>query len=229
MLDALILAGGLGTRLAPVVPDLPKALAPIRGTPFLDLLLDRLAESKTVSKAILALGFRSEAILRHYRGKTPPLPIRFVVEGEPLGTGGAVLNALPHTTGDALLILNGDCFCDLSYADFAAYHRAKKADVTLATFFSDDLRRYGSICFGDDGRICGFQEKAAEKKAGYLSAGIYLAQREALSSFETKACSIETDLFPKLLAKKAFAYVHRGSFLDIGTPESYTLAQEGLS
>lgn len=226
MLDAIILAGGLGTRLASVVPALPKALAPIRGVAFLDLLLERLAASSAIGKVILAIGFRSEAIIRHCEMKEAPLPLSYVIETEPLGTGGAVLNALPHTAGETVLILNGDCFCDLSYADFAAYHHSKEADATLAVLPGNDLRRYGSVEFREDGRITGFQEKSAEKRAGYLSGGIYLAKRGALAAFEIAACSIETDLFPHLLAKRMFAYVHTGSFLDIGTPESYELAQE---
>ncbi len=226
MVEAIILAGGLGTRLASVVPTLPKALAPIRGKPFLDTMLERLAQSKMIAKAVLAIGYRSDAILRHYEERSAPLPLAYSIEIEPLGTGGALLHALSQTEGKTLLVLNGDCFCNLFYSDFISYHSSKNADLTLAVLHSNDLRRFGSVEFTDEGRITRFQEKSQEKTAGYLSAGIYLIEREVLSSFANGPCSIETDFFPKLLAKNMYAYIHKGSFLDIGTPQSYQLAQQ---
>ena len=105
MIDAIILAGGFGTRLAKIVPNLPKALAPIRGVAFLDLMLHQLARTEIVTKAVLALGHRSEAVQNHFQNHQPPLPLAFSVETEPLGTGGALLQALQKTNSETVLVL----------------------------------------------------------------------------------------------------------------------------
>jgi D-glycero-alpha-D-manno-heptose 1-phosphate guanylyltransferase len=229
MIEAIILAGGLGTRLAAAVPHLPKALAPIQGTAFLDLLLKQLKSSGILSKAVLAAGFRAQAIRDYYQNNPSALPLEFSMEETPLGTGGALLEALSKTTSETLLVLNGDCFTDLSYKDFLNFHKKRQSPLSFAVLHSEDLSRYGSIQFDEtDGRVLDFQEKSSQRRVGYLSAGIYLIQREALLSFAEKPCSIETDLFPKMLPKGAFAYVHEGTFLDIGTPQSYEMAQKIL-
>ena len=229
MIEAIILAGGLGTRLSSVVPDRPKALALVGGIPFIDLVLHQLAQTGLVSRAVLAIGFQSEAILRHFEQMRPPLPVAFSIEQAPLGTGGALLNALPKTNGDTLLVLNGDCFSDLSFPEFFRAHEEKNADLTLVAVFSEELGRYGSIQFTEDWRIVEFREKSPESARGHLNAGIYLIQRAALLGFLRQPCSIETDLFPSLLSKNMFAFPHEGTFLDIGTPPSYELAQKMLT
>lgn len=228
MLEAIILAGGLGTRLASTIPGLPKALAPIQGVAFLDLMLNQLKETGLVSKAVLAVGFRSEAVVKHFEGKSTPIPIDFSIETSPLGTGGAILEALPKTSGDTVLILNGDCFCDLSFSEFYRTHLEKQADLTLAVLHSKDLSRYGSVCFKKNGRVSEFIEKTPDKKEGFLSAGIYVAERKVFAPFARGVWSIETDLFPRMLSNRMFVYPHQGTFLDIGTPASYALAQQLL-
>lgn len=229
MFDVIILAGGFGTRLASVLPNLPKALAPIGKTPFIDLMLQRLAQEQIANKAVLALGFKSELIIEHFKNSPPVLPVEFSIETSPLGTGGALLLALQKTKSETVLVMNGDCFCNLSFTGFSSFHLEKKADLTLAVLYSQDLSRYGSVLFEQDGRISHFQEKTQDRNIGYLSMGAYLIQRSALAEFPEGACSIETDLFPQLLSKRAFAFKHLGEFLDIGTPQSYELAQTFFS
>ncbi|MBS0625105.1 MAG: NTP transferase domain-containing protein [Verrucomicrobia bacterium] len=226
MLDALILTGGLGTRLASAVPNLPKGLAPIQGIPFLRILLNQLKKSQIVSKAVLALRYKADEIIEELQ--SPPLPVEFSIEPSPLGTGGAILYALSKLSQSTLLVLNGDTFFDLPFTSLLNFHLEKKAELTIAARKVEDRSRYGSLQLDSSGRIQGYLEKSSSSGSGYISGGVYLIQRSLLDSIEPCPLSIETDLFPQWLSHKTYAYVHEGTFIDIGTPESYQTAQQLL-
>jgi NDP-sugar pyrophosphorylase family protein len=228
MIDAIILAGGLGTRLAPILPHLPKTLAPIQKTPFLQLLINQLARSGIVSKIVMALSHKASAIESFIQSHSYSLPIEFSFEPSPLGTGGAILHALPKTTSDTLLILNGDSFFDLPLADFYHFHLTQKGSLTIACRYVEDCSRYGSILFDNSQKIYRFTEKSQTPTNGWINSGIYLIQRHLFSPFCAGVYSLESEFFPQFLQSTAFAYLHTGAFIDIGTPSSYREAQEIL-
>ena len=224
MLEVIILAGGLGTRLASAVPHLPKILAPIQKTPFLHILLTQLAKANIISKAILALRHRADEILQALSIPLP-FPIEASFESHALGTGGAVLQALSKTSQEDILVINGDTFFDLSFSTLHAFHVEKKATITVATRQVPDRSRYGSIEIDSSSKIISYQEKATHSGKGLISAGIYLIQKKILLDLSIKESSLETDFFPLFIQKGAFSYLHSGVFIDIGTPESYEEAQ----
>jgi D-glycero-alpha-D-manno-heptose 1-phosphate guanylyltransferase len=229
MVTGIILAGGLGTRLAGTLPHLPKTLAPIQGIPFLKLLLDQLDKSQILSKVILALGVKAENVQQFLRSRSYGFTLETSVESSPLGTGGALLNALERASTETLLVLNGDSYFDLSLPDFLTFHQGKGADVTIDCKEMLDVSRYGSVEIEPSSqKICSFKEKCEQSESGWISAGLYLIQKDLLVSFQQGASSLEKDIFPHFLKNKIFAYAHVGSFIDIGTPNSYNDAQEIL-
>jgi D-glycero-alpha-D-manno-heptose 1-phosphate guanylyltransferase len=226
MLDAIILAGGLGSRLANRVPEIPKALAPIQGIPFLQLCLSQLSASPFISKIVMALGHRADAIRSYLQKQIDfPIPIEYSIESSPLGTGGSILFALPRTEQETLLVVNGDTFCDLSIEDFYAFHDSKHANLSIAAVQVDDCSRYGSIQIGAEQRIYGFEEKSNRSRKGWINAGAYLIQKKSLTGAQEGPSSLEKDLIPLFIGNGLYAFLHTGVFIDIGTPRSYEQAQ----
>lgn len=230
MIEALILAGGLGTRLAQTVPHLPKALAPIQGTPFLDLLLKQLAQSGCISKVIFALGHKATAIQQHLQNNPYGLSIEFSIEPSPLGTGGAILQALHLSTTNQILVMNGDSYCDLSIPSLIRFHNSLCAEITLVACEVNDASRYGTLDIDCSCRILAFHEKCSPltEKRGQVNAGIYLIEKKILANRPICSCSLEKELFPALLNHRFFAYRCPGGFIDIGTADSYHQAQDVL-
>lgn len=228
MVTAIILAGGLGTRLAEAVPHLPKALAPIQGVPFLQLLLHQLEMSGIASKVILALGYKASPIQSFLQHRSYAFQLDFSIESTPLGTGGALLHALPQADSKTLLVLNGDSYFDLSLSAFLHFHCAQNGDLSIACQQVENTSRYGAIEIDPFHRITRFCEKSGSQQPGWINAGIYLMQKELLNSFACGSYSLEKDFFPLFLQKNIFAYCHEGAFIDIGTPSSYREAQEIL-
>lgn len=218
-MDAIILAGGLGTRLRDTISDVPKPLAPICGKPFLDILLDQL--NGHVDRIILAVGYKSDQIREYYQKGE----VFFSEEKEPLGTGGALKQALAHAKRSPVLVLNGDSYFGIDLGRLAAFHEEKSAEATIACREVDDVSRYGSIFFDGMGRVTAFHEKEAKRGKGWINGGIYLISRTFLDFFSDKPFSLEQAAFPLLLNKRVFAYPSEGKFIDIGTRESYFKAQ----
>jgi D-glycero-alpha-D-manno-heptose 1-phosphate guanylyltransferase len=217
-IESIILAGGLGTRLRECVPDLPKPLAPINGTPFLDILLKQM-RTFPVSSIVLAVGYKAEHIQDHYKGHS----LIFSVEDKPLGTGGALKKALALTTSDHVLVLNGDSFLDIDFAAFWQQHQETRADLTLACLKMEDAGRYGSVSFEEDtGRIRSFTEPSS-----WINGGVYLMQRDLLKAFPD-SFSLEKEAFPALLHKNLYGFPCEGTFIDIGTKSSFCEAQQLL-
>jgi D-glycero-alpha-D-manno-heptose 1-phosphate guanylyltransferase len=226
MVDAIILAGGLGTRLSHIIPGTPKALAPIRGTPFLQILLNQISRCSFISKIIMALGHKAESI-SSFLQKTPQIDQS--IELTPLGTGGAILHALSQTSNETLFILNGDTFFDIDFDDFYEFHKKKRSLATIAVRYEEHASRYGSLQINSDKKIVRFEEKSSEIKKGWVSGGMYLMQKEIFASFcSGSAYSLEHDFIPQFLEKGVFAYCNSGTFIDIGTEESYHQAQQIL-
>lgn len=214
-MDAIILVGGRGTRLSSVVSDRPKPLAEVNGRPFLDYLLKQIGEH--VSRVILAAGHLGDHVDLQYRDRC-----LISTEAEPLGTGGAVRQALDLIKGERFWVLNGDSFFDISFTEMENC----SGDLVIACREVEDTARYGSIQM-DGHRIISFEEKKASSGAGWINGGIYTMTKALFDeTTSNNPFSLETDLFPSLLlaGKEVNAYLGYGTFIDIGTPESYNQA-----
>ncbi|MGA9724145.1 MAG: nucleotidyltransferase family protein [Candidatus Binatus sp.] len=225
--DVLILAGGLGSRLAGVLDNIPKVLAPVDGRPFLDYQLDYLA-GEGVRRVVLSLGHRAEMVLAHLAETKSPVRVETVVESHPLGTAGAIAFARSRLGSDPVVVLNGDTWLDLDLAAMLAEHRASPvALATLACVSVDDTRRYGAVELRADGSVARFIEKGdSSSTEGLVNGGVYLLSAQLLDSLASMSgSSLEHDVLPRLPAGTLRSYVvRRANFLDIGTPESYAQA-----
>lgn len=224
-MQAILLAGGLGTRLRAVLPDLPKPMAPVAGRPFLAHVLDALVEAGFES-AVLAVGYRFEAIRDHFGTAYRGMRLDYSVEASPLGTGGAIRLAADLTTADPVFVLNGDTYLELDYHAMLAAHRASGARLSVAVCDVADVGRYGSLEV-ESGRIVGFREKG-RSGPGLINAGTYLVSAEVMARIPPgRAHSFEQELLMPLVAEiRPLAYVTRGLFIDIGVPEDYARAQK---
>jgi len=213
----VILAGGAGTRLKPVLKDRPKVLAPIEGIPCLDHLLSYL-RSFGARRFILALGIHSEAVKRHVAG-VPDVVCS--VEPRPMGTGGAVRSVLPKVASDVILVLNGDSILRADLCRFLRFHRSRNAEVTVLLSPVSDRLRYGKVVTDRRGRVRSFGEKSSGGP-GFVNAGAYLLSKRAAAGIRSRTrVSLERDFFPGLHPDNFFAFRSRAPFLDIGTPQSY--------
>ncbi len=222
-IDAIILCGGLGARLQPVVADKPKALAKVRERAFLDILLDAL-RIQGLRRFILCVGYLREQIIKHYSARRDAEYV-FSEEDHPLGTGGAIHHALPLVHSDSFLVLNGDSFCHIDLARMLAIHCEKRACATVAAASSGARKDGGTLQIDPDGRLLSFEEKAGA--GDRMNAGIYLFNRSVLLEWPTEyPYSVERNIFPNLVkAHPCYAFPVTGEVLDIGTPERYEKAQ----
>jgi D-glycero-alpha-D-manno-heptose 1-phosphate guanylyltransferase len=226
-LEAIILAGGLATRLSSVISDRPKAMVDVAGRPFLEILLDRIAING-VARAILATGHMHNLIEAHFGSRQGDLEILYSVENHPLGTGGAVWQALKLATRNDVLVINGDTLFDVDLQAFYRFHRDLQAGITLALKPMQDFDRYGTVEL-KEGRIVGFREKTRTDK-GLINGGIYLLDRRAIEQYAfPEVFSLEHDLLEKKLGEITVGgFVHNGYFIDIGVPEDLIRARQEL-
>lgn len=223
---AAILAGGLGTRLRPVVADRPKVLAPVGGRPYLTYLLDQLAAA-SVREVVLLTGHGADQV-RDALGETyAGLRLIYSAEPAPLGTAGAIRRALPHLSAPAVLLLNGDSYCDVDLAAFGRSHRERRADVSLVLARVPDASRFGQVRVRPGGRVVRFEEKGETCRAGWVNAGVYLLDRTLVGEVpSSRPASLERDLLPAwVTGRRVCGFRCRGRFLDIGTPQSYAEAE----
>jgi len=226
-MEAVVLAGGMGTRLRSAVPDLPKCMAPVAGRPFLAWLLDDL-EAAGFGHIILSLGYRHEAIENWVAERNNQARIDCVVEAEPLGTGGGVRLALQKAEESDVFVLNGDTWFGVDYAAMARFHRRQGLLATLALKPMRDFDRYGEVCCTPDGLIFAFKEKQACAQ-GLINGGVYLLQRGALAGCPERF-SLERDFFEPLAAEEKLAgFRSEGYFIDIGIPTDYARAQQDFA
>ena len=226
-MEAIVLAGGLGTRLRSVVAGVPKAMAPVAGRPFLEHLLDLLVDAGFAS-AVLAVGYRADAIREHFGDRYRSLPLAYSVEGKPLGTGGAIRLAMNHTSSSDTFVVNGDTFVDVAFSAMLAAHRGANARLTIAVHEVPDAARYGVLDIAGD-RVQGFFEKG-RTGPGWINAGVYLLARTLLDGEALPtAFSFESDyLVPNVVALRPLAFRTEGLFIDIGVPEDFARAQSML-
>jgi NDP-sugar pyrophosphorylase family protein len=223
-ITAVVLAGGLGTRLRPVVADRPKVLAEVRGRPFLFYLFDQLLDAR-VNRAVLCTGHLGDRIEEAVGNAYRSLAVGYSRESSPLGTAGAVRNALPHLEGERVLVLNGDSYCDTSVAAFWEWHLSKGAQGTLLLAAVPDTRRYGKVETDAEGRILRFCEKGTDAGAGLVNAGIYAVSKQLIFSIPCgRRASLEQEMFPQWIGKGLYGCSSGGRFIDIGTPGDFERA-----
>jgi NDP-sugar pyrophosphorylase family protein len=222
---AVILAGGLGTRLRSVVADRPKVLAEIHGRPFLHYLLDQL-DSVAISQAVLCVGYQGNQVQETLGTVYKNMRLSYSMESTPLGTGGAIRQALPYIASDTALVLNGDSQCRADLADFWNWHQAHGGDVSLVLAKMPDTSRFGRVVVDHQGRASRFEEKGGSSGPGWINAGIYLIRQERIQDIPAeRSVSLEHDMFPAWLGRGLRGYKSSGDFLDIGTAESYAQAE----
>jgi D-glycero-alpha-D-manno-heptose 1-phosphate guanylyltransferase len=234
-MEAVILAGGLGSRLRDEVPDLPKPMAPINGRPFLEYLLDYWA-SQGVDRFVLSVGYRSEIIETHFGSTYKGIEIDYAVEAQPRGTGGGLLLALEQLRQPApFLIVNGDTFFEVDLVRMRQHHDQAHADVTIALRQLGKNDRYAGVAVDVNGRITSFDSYARLAGPALVNGGVYLARPAAFADFSSApisgVISVEDRMFPEMLAagRLLYGFSARGKFVDIGIPEDYRRAAEILS
>lgn len=216
-MEAVVLAGGLGTRLRTAVADVPKPMAPVGGRPFLERLLDYWV-LQGVHRAILAVGYMHELIRAHFGQRYRGCEIEYSVEDQPLGTGGALLHALPVVKNERFLVLNGDTYFAIPLQQLIEFHEHKSADITMSLFRSNDAR-YTGVALDARGRVTGFSGR------GLVNGGVFLFQRDAVPAPRGKGpLSLEKDLLASHEGA-IFGRVFDAPFVDIGVPEDWRAAE----
>jgi len=225
---AVVLVGGLGTRLAGVTSDLPKPMAPIGGRPFLEYLLDYLVEQDSEG-AILAVSYKWEVIREHFGYVYQGMSLNYSVEDEPLGTGGAIRQALAGLPDAEVVVLNGDTLFRVDLKAMADIHRNNGKRLTIALKQVADSGRFGRVEVSTDGVITNFLEKV-RGGPGWINGGVYVLNRDLFTDFSMPVrFSFEQDLVePNIDGIRPRAFKSDAYFIDIGIPEDYQRAQQEI-
>ena len=223
---AVLLVGGMGTRLQSVLPSKPKPLAPVGDAPFLELLVLQL-RAQGIRRVIMCTGHLADQIEGQFQsGSKWNMAIEYSREVLPLGTAGAVKLAERHFEYDAdLIVMNGDSFLETDFAELIRLHHQHKALVTIAARSVPDAARYGTIRMDRLSRILAFEEKTGIQEPGIINGGVYVFNRAVFGQIPEGSGSLERDIFPRLIEKGIFAVLQDGIFIDIGTPADYARAQ----
>jgi D-glycero-alpha-D-manno-heptose 1-phosphate guanylyltransferase len=227
--EAIILAGGFGTRLQQMVSDRPKPLADVNGKPFLFYLVNYLIKFG-VNKIVFATGYKHLMIEEYFNENKEfdNISFSFSVETTPLGTGGAIRKAAKYIQDDYFLVLNGDSFFNIDLFKFYQnYKDFQFPDVQLALRFVDDSSRYGAVEINQSNKIISFKEKSQISSSGYINAGVYLLKKQTFVSNTPEGnFSIENDFFKSFLSQiQMYGQVFNAYFIDIGIPSDYLKAQ----
>jgi D-glycero-alpha-D-manno-heptose 1-phosphate guanylyltransferase len=230
VVSAAILAGGLGTRLRPVVADRPKVLAPVHGRPYLTFLLRQLAAA-SLEEVVLLTGFQAEQVRRTLGENHAGMRVLYSEEPSPLGTAGAVRWALPKLSAPTVLLLNGDSYCEVDLSVFQEFHRDSAAPLSLVLARSPGASRFGKVRIDGQGRVKQFDEKTPVHSTDWINAGIYLLERSLIEEIPLgRPLSLERDLFPAWVRRfRVRGFCCTGRFLDIGTPQAYAEAEQFFS
>lgn len=223
-MQAIVLAGGLGTRLKHIIPDIPKPMAPINGEPFLKYIFDYLIRNK-VEHVILAVGYKAECIEEYFGEEYKGIRITYSNEDTPLGTGGAIKKAMSYCNEADIFILNGDTYFCVNLNEMKVFHENHNSKLTISVKALSDFDRYGSVVVGND-VIKGFIEKKPTKY-GRINGGIYLMKKEVLNLINQESFSFEKMVLEAGIVD-IYAYESEGYFIDIGEPHDYYKAQKDL-
>lgn len=226
--EAIILAGGLGTRLRSAVPDLPKCMAPINGKPFIAFVIGHL-QKQGIEKFILSLGYKSEAIIDFINTEYSMMNVEYSIEDEPLGTGGAIKLACSKATSENIIATNGDTLFKVNLDKLSGLHQEQNAECTLSLKPMQNFERYGVVELNNNQSISSFREKQFYNQ-GLINGGLYaLNVQEFLQKYFPEKFSFEKDYLEKYFTQgKMFGSVQNEYFIDIGIPEDYERAQKEL-
>ncbi len=227
--EAIILAGGLGTRLRAAVSDLPKSMAPVAGKPFIDHIINYYSQ-QGIKQFVFSLGYKSEIIVEHLKTNFKNLSYSLVVEKKALGTGGAILLACQKSQTENPLILNGDTFFQVNLQSLSEFHDKTRADCTLVLKPMKNSNRYGTVELGAGAEILSFKEKAFFREA-LINGGIYVLNKNRfLTEGLPEKHSFEKDYLEQFIGKrKIFGQIQDRYFIDIGIPEDFERAQTELA
>jgi D-glycero-alpha-D-manno-heptose 1-phosphate guanylyltransferase len=218
------LSGGFGTRIQSVISDVPKAMAPVCGKPFLYYILRNLVR-QNIDRIILAVGYKHEVIINYFGNKFQSADLIYSIEDEPLGTGGGIRLAIEMAVEKQILVINGDTCFDLSFRELALFHTGGGFDLTMCLKPMKHFDRYGTVTV-DQSRVTGIKEKQP-CDSGLINGGVYLINREIIEKFPVNSkFSFEKDFLEKEVDWLKFgAFISDKYFIDIGIPEDYEKAQ----
>ena len=219
-LDVIVLCGGLGTRLRSVVYDVPKPLAKVNETPFLDILINFINTFDSIGNIILAAGHLGDQIEDRYKSYKNIITI---IEDAPLGTGGAMMNSIKEVNTNEFFLINGDSYIDEDLDMIARFHESNKNSLTLTTRYQTDTERFGSLIFDNNiNQLKKFIEKNNNHRQGYINCGLYIFNKAWVKdSFNKESFSLEEEMQSLTPISKAKCFISKKEFIDIGTVESY--------
>jgi len=226
-MKAVLLVGGMGTRLRAVVASTPKPLASVGSRSFLELLVRQL-RFQGIRRLVMCTGYLSDQIEKEFGdGHSWDVAIEYSREAQPLGTAGAVKLARSCLAGcPEFLVLNGDSFLELDLGQLVRFHQQQGGLISITARRVENANRYGTVEVDAGGRVTGFAEKTGGEAPGLVNAGVYVFNRTVLDYIPEGPVSLERDIFPKLLEHGIYALEQHGMFIDIGTPEDYARAQQ---
>lgn len=223
---AVLLVGGMGTRLKAVLGSTPKPLAVLGDAPFLELLVLQL-RAQGIRHMVMCTGHLASQFAEQFGdGRKWDVAIEYSQEAQPLGTAGAVKLAERYIADASdFLVMNGDSFLEIDFPQLIRFHRSHGGLISMAVRRVPDAARYGTVEVDSENRIVGFAEKTGAKTPGLINGGIYVFNRAVLGHIPNGPASLEKDVFPRLLEERMYAIEQDGMFIDIGTPEDYERAQ----
>jgi D-glycero-alpha-D-manno-heptose 1-phosphate guanylyltransferase len=224
-MKAVLLVGGLGTRLRALVPNRPKPLARIGDTSFLALLLEQLRR-ENVRDVVLCTGYMAEQVEAEFGdGTRVGMNIVYSRETEPLGTAGALRLAQSHVAAETFIVMNGDSFVEVDFTRLRTFHQNKGGIATMVLSRVDNASRYGTVEIDDLHHVRNFAEKTGRDGPGLINAGVYICEPTLFQYLPEYSGSLERDVFPRLIGRGLFGLEQSGLFIDIGTPDDYLAAQ----
>ena len=226
--EAIILAGGFGSRLSSLISNIPKPMAVLNNKPFLEYQLDYLIDNG-ISRVIISVGYKKEVIIDYFADNYKSLEIIYSKEDEPLGTGGAIKYAIERVKGNLTYIINGDTFFKLDLKKMLQFHDNNNSFFTIAIKEQEKTKSYGNLVLNKNMRIVDFEEKVAISR--YINGGVYLVEKDTFKQLNSpNTFSIEKDFFPKYVKSKNFyGYLSKNYFVDIGTPNRFVQADKQFS
>lgn len=225
--EAIILAGGFGTRLQKVVQDTPKPMALINDRPFLEYQINYL-KNYGIEHIILSVGYLSEQIIEHFKNSFNGIAIEYAIEKTPLGTGGGIKLAFDKLKTQEAIVVNGDTLFDIDIKDFYHKHHDKNSKFSLALRNVQEVKRYGNVVIDGNNRIMKFAEKGVYSGSGIINGGTYIINTNFFKEMPfPEKFSLETDVFERYCSSYSFfGFQFEDYFLDIGIPEDYKKAQD---
>ena len=227
---AVILAGGMGTRLRSIVSDRPKVMAEIAGRPFIEWLVLSLRQSG-IRHILISIGYLGQSIVDYFHdGKDWGVSIQYSMECRPLGTGGALRQCLPLLSPGPILVLNGDSYCHVNYQEYMDWYGQQKRAGSLVLVRVPRPERFGQVEMTDAGIISHFQEKGIRTDSPWINAGVYIFSPHILQGVSREEpLSLERDILPKWVNRGLWGFPISGEFVDLGTPEGFHETQELFS